>query len=59
MIISLGVFIVTGVLAVSCPNNKNTPFDEWRKIGEDYCVYAQNVNQLLTNFVGFIRNNFI
>ncbi len=56
--ISLGIFIVTSVLAVSCANNKNNPSEEWRKMGDDYCIYVQNVNQFLTNFVEFIRNNF-
>ena len=57
-LISLGVFIVTSVLNTSCPNNANIPDEKWQKIGDNYCIYAQNVNQLLTNFVDLIRNTF-
>ena len=56
MTISLGVFIVTSVLNVSCSNNVNNPNENWRKIGDNYCIYAQKISQLLNNFTDFIRN---
>lgn len=54
--ISLGVFVVAWALSLSCPNNENVADQAWREMGQEYCIYAQNVNQFLTNFVDFMRN---
>ena len=56
LLISIAVFVVAWALNLSCSNNEDIPDQAWREIGEDYCDYAQNVNQLLVNFVEFMRN---
>lgn len=55
-LITIGVFVVAWALGLSCPNNEDISDQTWRNMGKDYCIYAQNVNQLLIDFVNSTRN---